>query len=83
MDPLVSEGVQTGVALGYDSSNDDYKIVTLSCYAKPNLNDTLVDVFSLRNGTWKRINHLPYHLDFIAGCFCMVLYIGLCIQMLH
>lgn len=69
MNALVREAVRTGVALGYDSSNDDHKIIILSCYAKPNLNDTLVDVFSLRNVTWKRINHFPYHLDFHYGVF--------------
>lgn len=66
--PLVREAVRIGGVLGYDSSNDDYKIVTVSC-DEPTSNETSVDVFSLRSGSWKRIKSLPYHLDFRSGVF--------------
>lgn len=66
--PLVREAVRIGGALGYDSSNDDYKIVTVSCDESPS-NDTFVDVFSLRRGSWKRINSLHYPVDFHYAVF--------------
>ncbi|XP_071924902.1 F-box/kelch-repeat protein At3g23880-like [Coffea arabica] len=37
--PLVREAIRIGGALGYDSSNDDYKIVTVSC-DEPTSNET-------------------------------------------
>ena len=37
--PLVREAVRIGGVLGYDSSNDDYKIVTVSC-DEPTSNET-------------------------------------------
>ncbi|KAK4425839.1 F-box protein [Sesamum alatum] len=48
---------------GYDSSSDDYKIVTLTHYDtvnKPRPNDIFVDVYSVKRGVWKRIDNLPY-----------------------
>ncbi|XP_027121652.1 F-box/kelch-repeat protein At3g06240-like isoform X2 [Coffea arabica] len=66
--PLVRKAVLIGGALGYDSSNDDYKIVTVSCDDSTG-NETSVDVFSLRSGSWKRINSLPYHLNFCSWVF--------------
>ncbi|KAL3505735.1 hypothetical protein ACH5RR_031117 [Cinchona calisaya] len=50
---------------GYDSSSDDYKIVSLSYYDtdnehEPDCADTFVDVFSLKMRTWRRIEPSPY-----------------------
>ncbi|KAL0457382.1 UNVERIFIED_CONTAM: F-box protein CPR1 [Sesamum latifolium] len=48
---------------GYDSSSDDYKVVTLSHYDTNNRhrsNDTFVDVYSVRKGVWKRVDSSPY-----------------------
>ncbi|KAL3812865.1 hypothetical protein ACJIZ3_014133 [Penstemon smallii] len=62
---------------GYDCSNDDYKIVTLSYYDtdneyEPDCIDTFVDVFSLKRGVWKRVSCSPYdHAvpDISSGAF--------------
>ncbi|KAK4425840.1 F-box/kelch-repeat protein [Sesamum alatum] len=50
---------------GYDSSSDDYKVVTLSYYDtdneyEPDCVDTFVDVYSVKRGVWKRVNSSPY-----------------------
>ncbi|KAL0414714.1 UNVERIFIED_CONTAM: F-box/kelch-repeat protein [Sesamum radiatum] len=50
---------------GYDSSSDDYKVVTLSYYNtdneyEPDCVDTFVDVYSVKRGVWKRIDSSPY-----------------------
>ncbi|KAL0414712.1 UNVERIFIED_CONTAM: F-box protein CPR1 [Sesamum radiatum] len=48
---------------GYDSSSDDYKVVTLSYYDTNNQhrsNDTFVDVYSVKRGVWKRVDSSPY-----------------------
>ncbi|KNA13200.1 hypothetical protein SOVF_118200, partial [Spinacia oleracea] len=37
--------------LGHDSVSDDYKVVMISM---------CVDVYSVRNGTWKRVDNSPY-----------------------
>ncbi|KAL3821506.1 hypothetical protein ACJIZ3_007411 [Penstemon smallii] len=60
----------TVYGFGYDSNNDDYKIVRLSC--KKGLDDeyvllTFVDVYSLKRGVWNRVisspnGHAHYHL---------------------
>ncbi|KAK4405586.1 Cullin-1 [Sesamum angolense] len=64
---------------GYDSSSDDYKVVTLSHYDTDNEhrpNDTFVDV---KRGVWKRVDSSPYdhlapqlpHWDMsFSGGFC-------------
>ncbi|KAK4419994.1 F-box/kelch-repeat protein [Sesamum alatum] len=48
---------------GYDSSGDDYKVVTLSYYNAGNehrSDDTFVDVYSVKRGVWKRVDGSPY-----------------------
>ncbi|KAL2896783.1 hypothetical protein RDABS01_038567 [Bienertia sinuspersici] len=54
--------------LGYDSVNDDYKVVT---------SEMFVNVYSVRNGTWERADSSPYDHDvgyrfspgtFVNGC---------------
>ncbi|KAG8369906.1 hypothetical protein BUALT_Bualt14G0062100 [Buddleja alternifolia] len=50
---------------GYDSSTDDYKIVTLSYYNsdneyEPDCDDIFVDVYSVKTGVWKRVDSSPY-----------------------
>ncbi|KNA14217.1 hypothetical protein SOVF_109580 [Spinacia oleracea] len=47
-DPKTSS---TTYGLGYDSVSDDYKVVMISM---------CVDVYSVRNGTWKRVENSPY-----------------------
>ncbi|KAL0457384.1 UNVERIFIED_CONTAM: F-box protein CPR1 [Sesamum latifolium] len=41
---------------GYDSSSDDYKVVTLSSCQRV----TFVDVYSVKRGVWKRVGISPY-----------------------
>ncbi|KAL0415615.1 UNVERIFIED_CONTAM: F-box/kelch-repeat protein [Sesamum latifolium] len=52
---------------GYDSSSDDYKVVTLSYYDTDNHNsdrvETFVDVFSVKRGVWRRVVSSPYDHD--------------------
>ncbi|PKI68191.1 hypothetical protein CRG98_011390 [Punica granatum] len=48
--------------LGYDSGADDYKVISdVSVFRRHDnaLQETLVDVFSLRTSTWKRIHDRP------------------------
>ncbi|KAL0355034.1 UNVERIFIED_CONTAM: F-box protein CPR1 [Sesamum radiatum] len=49
---------------GYDSSSDDYKVVTLSYYDTDNdysdSVETFVDVFSMKRGVWRRVDSSPY-----------------------
>ncbi|KAL8057080.1 hypothetical protein ABFX02_04G161000 [Erythranthe guttata] len=50
---------------GYDSSTDDYKIVTLSyydpeCEYEPDCVDTFVDVYYVKKGFWRRVENSPY-----------------------
>lgn len=50
---------------GYDSSSNDYKIVTLSHFDtdneyEPDCADTFVDVYSVKSGVWKRLDSSPY-----------------------
>ncbi|XP_075488578.1 F-box/kelch-repeat protein At3g06240-like [Primulina tabacum] len=62
---------------GYDSSSDDYKIVTLSYFDtdneyEPDCADTFVDVYSVKTGVWKRLDSSPYdHAvpDLASGAF--------------
>ncbi|KAG8369076.1 hypothetical protein BUALT_Bualt15G0112600 [Buddleja alternifolia] len=49
----------------YDTSSDDYKIVTLSYddtdkEHEPDCIDTFVDVYSVKRGVWKRVDCSPY-----------------------
>ncbi|KAL0457385.1 UNVERIFIED_CONTAM: F-box protein CPR1 [Sesamum latifolium] len=45
---------------GYDSSSDDYKVVTLSSCERV----TIVDVYSVKRGVWKRVGISPYSHGF-------------------
>ncbi|XP_059287255.1 F-box/kelch-repeat protein At3g06240-like [Lycium ferocissimum] len=50
---------------GYDYVNDDYKIVMISRYdhdneVEPDILDMFMDIYSLKNGSWKRIKSSPY-----------------------
>lgn len=50
---------------GYDSCSDDYKIVTLSYNDtfnehEPDCVDTFVDVYSVKRGSWRRVDSSPY-----------------------
>jgi len=44
---------------GYDSVNDDYKVVTLSCYISDSNDHTkvFVNVYSLKTCTWKSVDY--------------------------
>ncbi|OIT03225.1 PREDICTED: F-box/kelch-repeat protein At3g06240-like [Nicotiana attenuata] len=46
--------------LGYDFATDDYKVVTLSRY-RGHIDNTFVDVYSVRMGLWKRLQSLPHY----------------------
>uniref|UniRef100_A0A803MNF2 F-box domain-containing protein n=2 Tax=Chenopodium quinoa TaxID=63459 RepID=A0A803MNF2_CHEQI len=51
--------------LGYDSVNDDYKVVLISCIEKTFDAQMFVHVYSVRNGTWKRVDDSPFkHFPF-------------------
>lgn len=62
LDPWISFSMH---GFGYDSVNDDYKIVTLSYYDtdnehEPNCADTFLDVYSSKKGSWRRLGSSPY-----------------------
>ncbi|XP_027124074.1 F-box/kelch-repeat protein At3g06240-like [Coffea arabica] len=66
--PLAPWARRGGIALGYDRSNDDYKIVMFFGSDKVN-NDAYLDVFSLRSGTWRRIDVLCDRPADVKGVF--------------
>lgn len=62
LDPEISFSMH---GFGYDSANDDYKIVTLSYYDtdnehEPDCADTFLDVYSSKEGSWTRLGSSPY-----------------------
>lgn len=65
--------------LGYDSVSDDYKIVTLFHYDPRDYEcegpvETFVNVYSLKVGSWKRIEIYPYdHWPCNAGVYAFFL----------
>ncbi|KNA12349.1 hypothetical protein SOVF_126660 [Spinacia oleracea] len=75
LDPRICHTVY---GLGYDSVKDDYRVVVISHYdthnneIEPGCNEMFVDVYSVGNGTWKRVDSSPYDhtiSDFEAGAF--------------
>lgn len=50
---------------GYDNSHDDYKIVALG-HGRQILLGTTVEIFSLRNNSWKQMPNLPWYIMFLA-----------------
>ncbi|XP_071902123.1 F-box/kelch-repeat protein At3g06240-like [Coffea arabica] len=70
--PLVWDDAETSYGFGYDSSSDDYKIVTLShdwLLDKTESYPAFVDVFSWQTGTWRRIGCFPYVPSSHSGVF--------------
>ncbi|XP_027121474.1 F-box/kelch-repeat protein At3g06240-like [Coffea arabica] len=70
--PYSWEALNNGDGFGYDSSNDDYKFVTLSRNHDPvaepaSSSDAFLDVFSVKSRTWKRIDSLPCDLQIGPG----------------
>lgn len=62
LDPKISFSMY---GLGYDCSNDDYKIVALSYYDtdnehEPDCAETFVDIYSVKMKTWRRLENSPY-----------------------
>ncbi|KAI5675115.1 hypothetical protein M9H77_06065 [Catharanthus roseus] len=62
LDPSISFSMH---GFGYDSVNDDYKIVTLSYFDtdnehEPDCADTFIDIYSSKMGSWKRLGPSPY-----------------------
>lgn len=62
MTPFISFSLH---GFGYDSVNDDYKIVTLSYFDtdnehEPDFVDTFIDIYSAKMGSWKRLSPSPY-----------------------
>ncbi|XP_071711658.1 F-box/kelch-repeat protein At3g06240-like [Rutidosis leptorrhynchoides] len=50
---------------GYDSCTEDYKVISISFWDtdneyNPDCTDMLVNVYSLRNDTWKNLDNSPY-----------------------
>ncbi|XP_027169323.1 F-box/kelch-repeat protein At3g06240-like [Coffea eugenioides] len=66
--PLAPWARRGGIAFGYFRSNDDYKIVMFFGSDKVN-NDAYLDVFSLRSGTWRRIDVLCDRPADVKGVF--------------
>ncbi|XP_021738889.1 F-box/kelch-repeat protein At3g06240-like [Chenopodium quinoa] len=69
----------TMYGLGYDSVSDDYKVVTLSYYDtdnehEPDCTEMFVNVYSVRNGTWKRAESSPY--DHAVGHLASGVFVG-------
>lgn len=68
LDPLKNAYYNWG--FGYDSLNDDYKVVTISYYGcaldddgneiEPDCTEMFVSVYSLKSGSWKRAQSSPY-----------------------
>uniref|UniRef100_A0A803N7S8 F-box domain-containing protein n=2 Tax=Chenopodium quinoa TaxID=63459 RepID=A0A803N7S8_CHEQI len=53
---------------GYDSGSDDYKVLRMMQCVGPNdeiLNDARV--YSLRKNSWRKIDHMPYHVIYDDG----------------
>ncbi|KAL7243276.1 hypothetical protein ACSBR1_015643 [Camellia fascicularis] len=49
------------MGFGYDSSNDDYKVVRISHHDQDaNCADNMVSVYTLRTNLWRRIEDSPY-----------------------
>ncbi|XP_021861183.2 F-box/kelch-repeat protein At3g06240-like, partial [Spinacia oleracea] len=47
---------------GYDTVNDDYKVVTVSFGEfQPHCNEAFVNVYSVKRGTWKSVESSPYN----------------------
>lgn len=73
LDPYESFTTMYGV--GYDSVGDDYKVVMMS-YFDTDGTEMFVNVYFVRNGTWKRDQSSPYDLVvdhatsgvFVNGC---------------
>lgn len=50
---------------GYDSCTDDYKVISISFWDtdnehNPDCTDMIVNVYSLRNDSWKKLDNSPY-----------------------
>ncbi|GKD00869.1 putative F-box domain-containing protein [Tanacetum coccineum] len=70
MSPLVPEKVGSSLSLGfgYDSYTDDYKVVMA---IQKGLNESLVQVLSLKSNTWKLIGQFNYVISFNkTGILC-------------
>ncbi|KNA21365.1 hypothetical protein SOVF_043830 [Spinacia oleracea] len=63
--PLNNETLVFG--FGYDSENDDYKVLRLvqNCYYTE-INYSKAEVYSLRNNSWKCVEGIPYFLLFLC-----------------
>ncbi|MCD9642893.1 hypothetical protein HAX54_029936 [Datura stramonium] len=62
LDPIGSFSMH---GFGYDSVNDEYKIVVISRYDhdneyEPDILDMFMDIYSLKIGSWRRIKSSPY-----------------------
>lgn len=56
---------------GYDSVDDDYKVVTLSCYITDSEDHTkaFVNVYSLKTSTWKSVDYSADCNPFCSYCY--------------
>ncbi|XP_074286845.1 F-box protein CPR1-like [Silene latifolia] len=76
---LDPHGSFTMYGLGYDHVSDDYKVVTLSYYDtdneyEPDCTEMFVNVYSVRNGTWKQAESSPY--DHAVGHLVSGVFVG-------
>ncbi|CAI9094619.1 OLC1v1030382C1 [Oldenlandia corymbosa var. corymbosa] len=67
LDPFVGDEMLCG--LGYDETNNDYKIVTFPHYDRDEQDyaETFADVYSVRTKTWKRLAKSRYSLPYITA----------------
>lgn len=85
LDPRVS---YTIYGFGYDSVNDDYKVVALSHYYDtdnelvPDYTEMFVHVYSVTNGTWKRCGSSLYDLDLVVDHIISGVFVDRCIHWL-
>ncbi|KAI7727254.1 hypothetical protein M8C21_033382 [Ambrosia artemisiifolia] len=76
-DEEYEEEVYVTYGFGYDSSTDDYKIVSISFWHHHSMqhdsSETFASVYSLRNNSWRKLRDYDYHehdhtvLDVING----------------
>ncbi|KAK2984432.1 hypothetical protein RJ640_014838 [Escallonia rubra] len=70
---------------GYDLCSDDYKVVTLSYYDtdnehEPDCADMFVNVYTLKNNSWKRVRNSPY--DHAVPLLSMGVFVNGCVHWL-
>ncbi|XP_071690267.1 F-box/kelch-repeat protein At3g06240-like [Rutidosis leptorrhynchoides] len=58
--PKSGGGCNDAYGFGYDSSTDDYKVISFYRMSFPNSDGYFVSVYSLRNNSWRILPNCPY-----------------------